>query len=198
MEDIAVALGYQPFTRLRETEYTEVQKKISDHVRRGSICREVEDEVLFGFAFNKSNLDASRYDFFRSYPWREHTCVERSCFADETLLLEAWDAAEEAVRAFNIDLCALLESDGTAAGEVLAADAVTMDPPRLLYQAGRWNVVAFRGRFFGVPTSMGPVDLEQADVEKMPGLLQARSHDELRAQIPGRRPWSGLRQRLGI
>ena len=198
MEDIAVALGYQPFTRLRESEYTEVQKKISDHVRHGSICREMDDEVLFGFAFNKSNLDASRYDFFRSYPWREHTRVERSCFADETLLLEAWDAAEDAVRAFNVELNALLQRESTAAVEISAADAATMDPPRLLYQAGNWNVVAFKGRFFGVPTSMGPVDLEQADVEKMPGLLQAQSHDELRAQIPGRRPWSGLRQRLGI
>lgn len=198
MEEIAVALGYGPFAALREHTYTEFQNQVRDHVRRGSICREVGDEVLFGLAFNKSNLDASRYDFFRTYPWREHTRVERSCFGDESLLLEVWDAAEDAVRAFNADLAALFERDSTADTKIPAADAGAMDPPRLLYQAGNWNVVGFKGRFFGVPTNMGPIELELVDIDKIPDLLQAHSHDELRSQIRKRGSWSGFRRRLGI
>ncbi len=193
MEEISVALGYGPFADLTEREYTDFQRKVSDYVRRGTVFRETGDDVLFGFAFNKSNLDASRYEFFRSYAWREHTRVERSCFADEALLFEVWDAAEKAAAEFNAGLAALLCS----AKSSVAGPACAMDPPRLLQRIGKWSVVVYGGRFFGIPLRMGRVDLEKIDPEAEPGLLKADSHAELMAEIDRRRAWFGIPYMLG-
>jgi hypothetical protein len=194
MEEIARELGYGGLGSIPLASYTDFQRRVSGHLRAGTICREVDDEVLFGFAFNKSNLDSSRFSGFRSYGWREHTRVERSSFSDEKLLFEVWDTAERAVAEFNAGLHALLGT-GDAMQEMPAAAPA---PPRLLHHAGRWNVVAWRGEFFGIPVSLGPVDLEQQETRAARGVLRAASHGDLMAEIGRRSAWFGLRHRLGL
>ena len=66
---------------------------VAAHVGRGEVYRSTGDENLFNYAFNKSNIDASAFNF-KSYPKREWTHVERSCLSHEALVEAVSDAAE--------------------------------------------------------------------------------------------------------
>ena len=95
--------GYGPIGTLNESTYTPFQKQLSNAIENQEIIREYEDEELFGFAFNKSNLDLNRFAFKR-YEWRTHTQIERSTCTDDDLVMEVWDAAESACEAINQSL----------------------------------------------------------------------------------------------
>jgi len=100
IETYAVRYGYGPMSPLDESAYTPFQQMLEDYIRRGEVFRDYGDEDLFGFAFNKSNIDFSRFGF-RQYPWRTHTAIERSSCRDESLVMEVSDVAEEACGIFN-------------------------------------------------------------------------------------------------
>ncbi|MDX8125949.1 hypothetical protein QLH52_01520 [Methylomonas sp. OY6] len=100
IEKYAVRYGYGPMSPLDESAYTPFQQMLEDYIRRGEVFRDYGDEDLFGFAFNKSNIDFSRFGF-RQYPWRTHTSIERSSCRDESLVMEVSDVAEEACGIFN-------------------------------------------------------------------------------------------------
>ena len=100
LEDYARRYGYAPFPKLDENAYTPFQQTLADYLRRGEVYRDYGDETLFGFAFNKSNIDFKRFGF-KLYPWREHTCVERSSCTDDNLVQEISDVAEESCAIFN-------------------------------------------------------------------------------------------------
>jgi hypothetical protein len=104
------AFGYTAFEWLDPAAYTPFQKRVADAIAAGKVLDEVEDRVLFDFAFNKSNINAENFDF-RSYPWRDNTRVERSCFKDEALEREMWDAAEDAAATVNAAIGAVLVGD---------------------------------------------------------------------------------------
>jgi len=89
------ALGYGKVPTLDEDEYTPFQRTIDELMRSDTVFDDYADRDLFGFAFNKSNIDASRFPF-RRYDWKRFTRVERSDFADEDLMHRAWEAAEAA------------------------------------------------------------------------------------------------------
>lgn len=108
LDHVTRELGYGALEPLDEGEYTPYQRRIADHIRRGAVLDPVTDRDLFGFAFNKSNLNAEKFAF-RRHGWREHTQVERSCFADEALQDAVWDAAERAAGQVNTVLETLLE-----------------------------------------------------------------------------------------
>ena len=93
LEDFSQEWGYGKIDMLDETAYTPFQKKLADAIANKKIIREYDDENLFGFAFNKSNLDLNRFTFKR-YGWRTHTQIERSSCTDEDLVMEVSDAAE--------------------------------------------------------------------------------------------------------
>jgi hypothetical protein len=108
--------GYGRIEPLDESRYTDFQRRVADLLSRGEVHPPLRDADLFGFAFNKSNLDSSAFAFKR-YGWREHTSIERSCFTDEPLMMAAWDAAEAAAGELNGVLDAVLAGayDGEAA-----------------------------------------------------------------------------------
>jgi hypothetical protein len=87
------ALGYPPVPDLDPSEYSPLQKLIARHIERGEVYRSLGDPDLFGFAFNKSNIDASQFKF-ESYPKREWTHVERSTLTHGDVVEAISDAAE--------------------------------------------------------------------------------------------------------
>lgn len=95
--------GYGSIGALDEAAYTPFQKQLASAIRNQEIIREYDDEDLFGFAFNKSNLDLNRFAFKR-YDWRTHTQIERSSCTDDDLVMEVWDAAEVACEKINRSL----------------------------------------------------------------------------------------------
>lgn len=95
--------GYGSIGTLDEAAYAPFQKQLASAISNHEIIREYDDEDLFGFAFNKSNLDLSRFTFKR-YDWRTHTQIERSSCTDDDLVMEVWDAAESACDAINRSL----------------------------------------------------------------------------------------------
>jgi len=100
LEQFSRRYGYGAFPHLDERAYTPFQAKVASFLARGEVFRDYGDPDLFGFAFNKSNIDFSRFSF-RQYPWRAHTCIERSSCRNESLVMEVSDVAEEACGHFN-------------------------------------------------------------------------------------------------
>jgi Sulfotransferase domain len=92
-DDYLRELGYPPVPVLDPREYSPYQRLVAAHVGRGEVYRSTGDDNLFNYAFNKSNIDASAFNF-KSYPKREWTHVERSCLNHEALVEAVSDAAE--------------------------------------------------------------------------------------------------------
>lgn len=103
LDDFSQEWGYGSIGTLDEAAYTPFQKQLASAIRNQEIIREYDDEDLFGFAFNKSNLDLNRFAFKR-YDWRTHTQIERSSCTDDDLVMEVWDAAESACEKINRSL----------------------------------------------------------------------------------------------
>lgn len=125
LDALAAQYGYGPIDALDETAYTPFQRKLADAIGAGVVLREYDDEDLFGYAFNKSNLDWNRFAFKR-YGWREHTQIERSSCIDEALVMAVWDVAEDACAVVNRALAVWLESkaDGAAGAQQDAIDTM--------------------------------------------------------------------------
>jgi hypothetical protein len=98
--------GYGPIEDLNHEDYSPFQKKVSKAIEQGKILREYDDKDLFGLAFNKSNVDLSRFDF-KQYEWRKHTRIERSSCPDDELVMEVSNAAENSCRLINNELSSL-------------------------------------------------------------------------------------------
>ena len=209
LEEVARRYGYGDFPHLDESGYTPFQQHLSDLLARGEVFRDYGDADLFGFAFNKSNIDFSRFGF-RQYPWRTHTGIERSSCRDEGLVMEVSDVAEEACGQFNAAVEVWL--DATQRGHIDAglaerlslvaaplfedeqslsdframmmhayeaepAPAAVVEPlsPVLVDCRGTTNIVHFRGRYFALQQSLGPVDFTQPDLSGIPFLAISES-----------------------
>ena len=207
LETVSHRYGYGDFPRLDVSRYTPFQQRLNDLLARGEIFRDYGDADLFGFAFNKSNIDFSRFGF-RQYPWRTHTCIERSSCRDEALVMEVSDVAEEACGQFNaafevwleaarrghIDAgladrlslaatplfeksnpCPISGSMMLHACEAEPASVVEPRSPVLVESRGTTNIVHFRGRYYALQQSLGPVDFTQPDLSGIPFLAIAES-----------------------
>jgi hypothetical protein len=75
----------------------------------------------------------------------------------------------DAIRAYDSDhpLLALLKGAPADATNVHGSG----ESPRLLRSIGGFNIVQFRGRFYGVPQGLGPLDLEAIVVEEYPDII---------------------------
>ena len=110
LETTMLAFGYGTIEPLDETEYTPFQQRVAGMIARGEVYDRYPDRDLFGFAFNKSNLDSTAFAF-RRYEWRKNTRVERSDFADEDVVMAVWNAAEAAAGELNRLLECILAGD---------------------------------------------------------------------------------------
>jgi len=93
-------LGYPPLPVLDPRRYSPFQKLIVRYLQRGEIYLDTGDPDLFGFAFNKTNIDASKFGF-KSFPARKWTRVERSTVAQDSLVEAVSDTAEECCEKIN-------------------------------------------------------------------------------------------------
>lgn len=109
-DDYARQFGYEPLQSIDESEYTPFQRQLQDLMRRGQVFRDYGDEDLYGYAFNKTNIDISRFAFKR-YPWRRHTQIERSSSHHDDIVMAVSEAAEEACGTFNEGLRGWLALD---------------------------------------------------------------------------------------
>jgi hypothetical protein len=104
------ALGYPPVPELDPRDYSPYQKLIVRYIQRGEIYQNTGDPDLFGFAFNKSNIDASKFNF-KTFPKRKWTHVERSTLPDDSVVEAVSDAAEDACEKINCLLFEVISAD---------------------------------------------------------------------------------------
>jgi hypothetical protein len=64
--------------------------------------------------------------------------------------------------------------------------AVISHLPRLLKSVGNYNLVSFEGWIYGIPQSLGPIDLEQVDVMEWPEVIRDVSEDVVESEILAR------------
>lgn len=195
LEQVAQRYGYGAFEALDETAYTPFQHQLAGLLKRGEVFRDYGDEDLFGFAFNKSNLDLDRFAFKR-YPWKTHTQIERSTCRDDELVAQVSASAEDTCAVINSALACWLTPGTDASTRVerllqalapLQLDSRTLDhyrqrllaaanpsaqppaAPQLLDSIGTTNIVAYAGRYYALPQALGPVDFTQ-DIGHLPGI----------------------------
>lgn len=106
-DEVLATFGYDAIPVLDEGRYTPFQRRVDDLLAKGLVFDDYPDRTLFGFAFNKSNMDSSKFAFKR-YGWKTTTQVERSDFSNEDLMLACWDAADDAAARLNTVFRALL------------------------------------------------------------------------------------------
>ncbi|MBI4707648.1 MAG: sulfotransferase domain-containing protein [Candidatus Omnitrophica bacterium] len=78
-------LGYEKINYFKETDYTPIQKTIEEYLKKGKIYKPHEDDDLYTFAFNKTNLTSSKFPF-KSYTRIGDVFIERSTFKDESII----------------------------------------------------------------------------------------------------------------
>jgi len=93
-------LGYPKIPEINPRDYSPYQKLVASHIQRGEIYRNVGDMDLFGFAFNKSNIDASKFNF-RSLPRQKWTHVERTTVKDHKVVEAVSEVAEDGCAKVN-------------------------------------------------------------------------------------------------
>jgi hypothetical protein len=59
-------------------------------------------------------------------------------------------------------------------------------PPHLVDSVGTYNIVAYRGLFYGMPQGLGSIDLTHVDVAQMPGVITRSSLSDLKSEIRDR------------
>lgn len=121
-DQVLAAFGYDPIPILDERRYTPFQRRVDEIMARGEVFDDYPDRALFGFAFNKSNMDSSKFPFKR-YGWKESTQIERSDFRNEDLMAACWEAADAATLRLNAIFRAVLDEswdDEASASAALA------------------------------------------------------------------------------
>ncbi|HEY1735522.1 MAG TPA: sulfotransferase domain-containing protein [Methylovirgula sp.] len=103
-------LGYPVSPTLDRADYSPYQRLVERYVRRGEVYRNTGDPDLFGFSFNKSNIEASKFGF-RSFPKRDWTHVERSTFTRDDVVEAVSDVAEDGCAKINRIYSKILEAD---------------------------------------------------------------------------------------
>ena len=113
-------LGYPPVPELNSKDYSPYQKLITRYIQRGEIFRNTGDPDLFGFAFNKSNIDASKFNF-KSFPKKKWTQVERSTIDDDSIVEAISEAVEDACEKVNAIFMSWINADLSDARSVSVA-----------------------------------------------------------------------------
>jgi len=100
-DEILETFGYEKIKPLDESKYNEWQTRINDCINQGKVIQEMEDDDLFWFAFNKTNLVANPVFNFKTYPKKIFTKIERSTFKDEAVISAFSEALDEGVQQVN-------------------------------------------------------------------------------------------------
>jgi len=93
-------LGYPPIPDLDPDDYSPYQILISRHIQRQEIFSNTGDNDLFNLAFNKTNIDASGFNF-KSFEKKQWTHVERTTVENDDIVMHISDKVEQACQKFN-------------------------------------------------------------------------------------------------
>ena len=118
-EKYLAELGYPGIPELNPRDYSPYQRLVAAYIHRGQVYRSTGDQDLFNFAFNKSNIDATSFNF-KSYAPREWTHVERACLANDGLVEAISDTAERCCEQMNQIFDELLNARLVTAGQAAA------------------------------------------------------------------------------
>lgn len=110
------ALGYPPIPDLNPKDYSPFQRLVAEYIGRGEVYRSTGDADLFGFAFNKSNIDASKFNF-KSFPKLSCTHVERSTVVDDALVTAVAEVADEGCSHVNRLIRRAIEIDADGSNQ---------------------------------------------------------------------------------
>jgi hypothetical protein len=66
---------------------------------------------------------------------------------------------------------------------LLEATALESEGPMLVQSIGTSNIVKFRGRYYGVPQSLGEVRWQDVDVATLPGVVVGNTANEVMGQL---------------
>ena len=117
--DIAAALGYDLDAWHTARPRSAFQDELDYYLRREQVAP-MQDPVLAGFCFNKSNIDASAFNF-KSFPGKQWTYVERSTFTEDAMVLEVLECAETGCQRINAIVQTLATSPTTDAESLFRA-----------------------------------------------------------------------------
>jgi hypothetical protein len=117
LNDYMAALDYDPIPELDSRDYSPYQKLAARYIQRNEIYRNTGDPDLFGFAFNKSNIDASKFNF-KSFPKKQWTHVERSTLSDDDIVESVSAVAEAACDRVNNILLEAINAEIKSKGDI--------------------------------------------------------------------------------
>lgn len=206
-------LGYDKIEYFNEAEYTPTQEIIEEYLKKGQIYKPHEDEDLFKFAFNKTNLTSSKFSF-KSYPRLGDIHIERSTFKDELIIQGFRAAIGTAIATANQFLTEIREvklqrfKDETNAFNLIKSkyydtfrkvfsgdmrlyemafntltDIQQDKIPRLIDSYKSHNIVKINNKFYGVPQKLGPMDLQEVNLGLFPSIIQGSSIDTVKNTI---------------
>ncbi len=204
--------GYGKIEYFDEKEYTPTQKLIEEHIKKGQPYKYNLDETLFTFAFQKSNFISSRFQFKTDFPRVGGIKIERSTFKDEKLLEGFTDEMGKTVATItdflndirNIKLNRQ-QGETRAFGELeekyhkifsreLSSEEIKTYKesfeslkqnvvPVLLESRKSYNIVRIGDRVYGVPQSLGPMELDKQNINSIPEILVGETTKEVRDLI---------------
>ncbi|MCP5195848.1 MAG: sulfotransferase domain-containing protein [Gammaproteobacteria bacterium] len=133
--DVAKALGYDLDAWYATRPHSAFQDELDYYLKHGKVAP-IQDTVLAGFCFNKSNIDVSAFNF-KSFPGNKWTYIERSTFTEDAIVLDVLKRAEagcQQINAIVLTLDASLMSDAESlfhvvepACHVLVCDDIAHD-----------------------------------------------------------------------
>lgn len=110
-ESIFDSLNYEFPEYFKPENHTPFQREIEQYWRSGKPY-EIADSNLEGFAFNKSNIDVSQFNF-DSFPVIDRVEIERSTFTDSSFLKAFHVYAEEITEKISDLARSIVTSDGS-------------------------------------------------------------------------------------
>ena len=90
---LANELDVAPPSYLNEEDYNDFQLKAAKSIKKGRPIDAVVDRELYWFAFQKTNIDFTRFKF-KIFDWKKYTKIERTNISDDTLIADIWDIFE--------------------------------------------------------------------------------------------------------
>lgn len=98
-------------------------------------------------------------------------------------MVSAWEGFWAMRRSANGWTTVSLDMRNAALPEHLRRRGSDSEPPRLIRSVAGYNLVAYRERIYGLPQSLGTIDLASVDAATLPGVITGNSADAVTAEI---------------
>jgi hypothetical protein len=180
-----------PFRRPGWREHTQIERSIfEDEALERAIWDVAESATGELNAFLRDFLDASHYTqadalrHLRALRRRHETGLGAS---DPVRYAEAFRAAEQEARGGAPLPARILSYARRAFGRLrrmaLPAAPGAADTPRLIERLKGYDIVFYKGVYYGLPQSLGPVRLDSHETRRLPGVIDGTTRESVRDAI---------------